>query len=349
MEKQIKVNSNCKISINELLKIYINRERYKINIKINKNKTLLKRKINIDALPIKDILSYSRLDTLKCPLKYKLKYEDKNYTSSTSLALNIGTLCHKGMELKYQNVSIDDILKGFYNGFEDEKIKGINELREAYYFEYEEVNEKSGLTYNDKVNTYLNKLKFEPIDEEWEIVGTELEFKICYKNLAVIKGFIDRVDKNKITGEIRVIDYKTNNKLFSHSDLTTPLQMYIYSLACYEIFGEYPVACIYDLLFFNEKQIGGTKGWMKRGEKKLDKVLNEIIWFKQMGKDFFPPKATPLCFWCEYCENNPNADILYKDLCDYYSLWTPQDKNFKTNKEWIEPVKDNDWDDDGWD
>lgn len=318
---------------------------------INKNCSTIK--VDINNFPIKDILSYSRIDTLQsCPYKYKLKYVDKNYTSTTSLALELGTLCHKGMELKYQGDDVNKIKKHIYTGFNEtnkneEYIRGLNELKDDYFFEYEEINKKSKMNYCDKMKIYFDKLLNESIDDEWKCIGTEVEFKINYKNIAIIKGFIDRVDENINTKEIRVIDYKTNNTEFDKSHLTTPLQMFIYSLACKELYGKIPTYCIYDLLFLNKKQIGGTKGWLKRGEKKLDSLLNQIIYLQDMGEKYYKPNQTPLCHWCDYCKTNLNADELYNTLCEYYSLWTPDIKIYKNNKEWIEPIDDI-FEDGGW-
>ena len=70
----------------------------------------MENKLNIEIdLPIKDVLSYSRIDVFKqCPYRYKLKYIDKNYTNTSSLALDTGVLAHYCMEMKYSGMSIDD-------------------------------------------------------------------------------------------------------------------------------------------------------------------------------------------------------------------------------------------------
>lgn len=312
-------------------------------VEVNVNKQLVK--TDVSKLPIKDELSYSRIDTLSCPYKYKLKYVEKNYTDIKSIALEIGTACHYAMEQKYNNVKFKDSHRDFLNGCEE--AKGLNQIIDDYPFEYYDINKKSNMSYEDKVEIFINKLKNEPFENDWICIGTEVPFKIIYKDKSIIKGSIDRVDKNIDSGEIRVIDYKTNNQLFDSKKLTTPLQMYIYSLACKELYGDYPTECIYDMLFLDTKQYGGTKGWMKRGEKKLDKLLDKIIWYKSLGNEHYEPNPTPLCFWCDYCKTNPNSNDKFNSLCDYYSLWTPEENVFKTNMKWIEPCsEDDDWDDD---
>lgn len=311
-----------------------------------------KLKENIE-LPINDVLSYSRIDVFKqCPYRYKLKYIDKNYTNTTSLALQIGTLAHYCMEMKYSGMPINDILTGLEVGFKNnnEVIKGLNELIEEYPFEFYEVNEKSGMSVEDKIKVLNNKLKNEITDEDWEVIGLEKEFEIVFNNKARIKGFIDRIDKNKKTGEIRVIDYKTNNKEYDKKDLATPLQMYIYSLACYEMYGIYPSECIYDMLFLDVKQKGGTKGFLDRGFKALNKILDSMIYYQELGSNYLQPKPSPLCAWCPFSVTNPNSDPWYNNLCEYYSLWTRENKTFKVNKTWQSPTLENKDDEiEGWD
>lgn len=292
-------------------------------------------------LPIDSILSYSRIDCFKqCAYKYKLKYIEKNYTETTSLALQLGTLSHYIFELKYtpnQTMSLEEIWQGFLDGFEEDGIKGWNELVEEYGFEVYEVDEKTGNSVEDRVQIMKDKFFNETIEDEWEVIGLEKEFIITFNNKAKIKGFIDRVDRHKETGEIRVIDYKTNKKLYDSKQLPSSLQFYIYALACKELYGKYPTECVYDMLFLDTKQYALTKGWEKRCFTALDKLLDSIIWYQEIGKEHMPPKPCVLCYWCDFNENNPNSDPFYNMLCKYYMKWTPNNKVFTKNKEWIPP------------
>ena len=307
-------------------------------------------------LPIDSILSYSRIDCFKqCAYKYKLKYIEKNYTETTSLALQLGTLSHYIFELKYtpnQTMSLEEIWQGFLDGFEEDGIKGWNELVEEYGFEVYEVDEKTGNSVEERVEIMKDKFFNEAIEEEWEVIGLEKDFLITFNNKAKIKGFIDRVDRHKVTGEIRVIDYKTNKKLYDSKQLPSSLQFYIYALACKELYGQYPTECVYDMLFLDTKQYALTKGWEKRCFKALDKLLDSIIWYQEVGKEHMPPKPCVLCHWCDYCKTNPNADEDYKHLCDYHSLWSRNNKTFEVNKKWIPPIFDDsdemDLEDLGW-
>ena len=302
-------------------------------------------------LPIQDILSYSRIDTYKsCKMRYKLQYLDKNYSNTTSLALSLGSLSHRAFEMKYtpgQTMSLDEIWQGFLDGFEVDgnHMPGWNELCDEYGFDIYEVDSKTGNSVEDRVEIMKDKFFNEPIDEDWEVIGLEQEFLITFNNKAKIKGFIDRVDRNKVTGELRVVDYKSNKKPYEQKDLATSLQFYIYALACKELYGQYPSECVYDMIFLDMKQYALTKGWEQRGFKALNKILDEMIWYQELGSEQIPPKASPLCHFCPFCKTNPNADPFYNTLCDFHSLWTREKKTFAVNKQWIAPSINDDEDD----
>ena len=310
------------------------------------DKDCKKIKIDINLLPIKERLSYSRIDCFKsCEYKYKLKYINKNYTDDSSLALRIGTILHLGLEFKYLNkFSNKEILDIVKNGYieDNENIIGLNELKEEYPFEWEE-EDKFGRTYDEKIKLYESRI-MEDIESEWECIGCEVDFNILFENKAVIHGFIDRVDRHKETGELRVVDYKSSKKPYDKKDLATPMQMYIYALACKEMYGEFPSEFMYDMILIGEKQKAMTKGWEKRGDKALKKLIDQLIVHNENNNKNMKPSASPLCFWCSYSDTNPNATN-GKGLCEYNLLWTPENKIWKKNKEWIEETEDDGWGD----
>ena len=91
---------------------------------------------------------------------------------------------------------------------------------------------------------------------------------------------------------------------------------------------------MYDFILLGQQVLGGTKGWLARADKKLNKILDQIQECKTSS--LWAPKPSPLCYWCPYCKNNPNASPEFQDLCPYFSLWTPNDrKNFSVNLEWF--------------
>ena len=54
------------------------------------------------------------------------------------------------------------------------------------------------------------KIQSDEMKEGWVIIGTEEPFDLTINGI-VVRGRIDRIEKNKNTGEVRVLDYKTSN------------------------------------------------------------------------------------------------------------------------------------------
>lgn len=278
--------------------------------------------------------SYSSLSLLKqCPYKYFLKYIKGNYCSTSSIALEIGNICHKVMELKESeklpfNKLTEILTKGYHST--EENLKGIREIKDFYFDDWLTVGRKSGISYQDKINSFVeNRIRISD-SLEWEIVATEKPFLIEVDGVK-ITGKIDKVEKNS-NGDYKITDYKTNDKVFDDKDLKTPLQMYIYALACNSLYGKFPVCFEYDFLLLNEKRQAMSKGWEKRGQTQLKKLLEEREAFYQAIE--FAPNPTPLCYWCEMSQNSYIQDET-NGLCKYFSLWTPTNKSWEVNEKYI--------------
>ena len=288
-------------------------------------------------------ISYSKLSTFEqCPRKFMFKYEQKKRSDTTSLALEIGTIAHYGMELTGralidgQKPDYEHIRKVVMDGYDEKHenttvhIPGVTELKEKYFFEWVEPDNKSGMNYDEKLKIYFDNLHNLEQDREWKPIAVELEFEFPYKDLFLMYGFIDRVDVNK-AGEYRVVDYKSSKKLFDEKDIKTPMQMYFYTLAVEDMFGATPVEHLYDFVFLGKVQGACSKGYKERGEKKLMKLWSALSECRETG--VWKSIPSPLCYWCEYCKNNPNASEDYKEECVYYSKWMPHNKTFEKNKE----------------
>lgn len=291
--------------------------------------------------------SYSKLSTfIQCPMKYKLKYVDGNFEASEAIHLDIGNLLHKVLEIKYRNIienkenNYEELLEIIQNGIAEETEKdkgkyiiGIEKIKEKFGEDrFIEIDSKSNLSYEDKLQVFYDYLEKDDIGF-WKPFVVEQPFEFNYEGKAILNGFIDRIDINE-NGDLRVVDYKSSNKVFDDKDLTTPLQMFIYALACENLFGKRPIEYQYDMILLGAKQNACTKGYFNRGLKKLNKTLDDIREYEESGN--YKPKPTPLCHWCEFSETNPNATFYLQDLCEYYCLWTPNKKTFEKNKEFVE-------------
>lgn len=297
-------------------------------------------------------VSYSKLNLFEnCAFRYKLKYIDGNYGDSQTLALELGSILHKGLELKGldkiqgKDTDYDELKNILYQGTTEktekdtELLTGINVIKNKYIEDWNFNTDPMQISYDDKMNLYINKvLPSRMEDKAWEVIGVEQAFEFVYDNKCIIHGFIDRIDKS-IEGALKVVDYKSSKKVFREADIKTPLQMVIYDLACLFMYNTLPEFHEYDFILLDKKQTTEdgvcSKGYLKRGLKKIDKLLSQIAEFERTG--IYKPSATPLCYWCDYPDmsHTPNANIKFAGLCPYYSLWTPENKTFKKNREWI--------------
>lgn len=291
--------------------------------------------------------SYSALSVfLHCPFQFFEKYVLKNIADEQTLALSLGSILHKGKEL----VSLDlmagrspdyatieqYILNGYIGadkaGEKEERLPGIINLKQRFFEDWAAIDNKSGLTYEEKLENYFDGLKTEEHDTEWHTLGVEVPFEFDFEGVTLF-GFIDNISENS-RGQLRIVDYKTSKQIFQDKDVKTPLQMLIYYLATQNMYpGREIVQCLYDFIALGKTQEAGTKGWINRGTVKLRKTLASIEECKKTC--IWKPAPTPLCYWCHYSKSNPKADQVTKHLCDYHSLYTPEYRDFiSVNKPW---------------
>jgi len=288
------------------------------------------------------VFSYSKIEVFKnCPLQYRYKYIEKKYSQDTSIALELGSLCHYVLEQKGrmvadgQAVNYDKLNDILMNGTTEtdektkEKLLGVYQLKKKYFEVWHEADNASGASYDEKVRLFNQVLHEEMEDTEWKPTYFEKPFEFVWDDKVILKGFIDRID---VKGDqYRTVDYKTSKKIYEQSKLATSLQFGIYALAILSEFGVLPIESIYRFILIDDEQYALTKGWEKRLIKALDKVFGEIEVSEK--KEIFIPKPSPLCHWCNFCQTNPEATI-YRNECEFFSKWTPTQKTFEVNKKW---------------
>ena len=288
------------------------------------------------------VFSYSKMEVFKnCPLQYRYKYIEKKYSQDTSIALELGSLCHYVLEQKGKMIvsgetvdyeKLNDILM---NGVTetDEKTKeellGVNQLKRKYFEVWHEADNASGASYDEKIKLFDKVLHNEMEETDWKPTYFEKPFEFVWDNKVILKGFIDRIDTKD--GQYRTVDYKTSKKVYEQSKLATSLQFGVYALAILNEFGVLPIESEYRFILIDDKQYALTKGWESRLIKAMDKVFGDIEASEK--KDVFVPKPSPLCHWCNFCQTNPEATI-YRNECEYFSKWAPTQKTFEVNKKW---------------
>lgn len=296
--------------------------------------------------------SYSKLSTYEsCGFKYKLIYKDKHFVNDASIATDFGTLVHHMEEVMARNIQqgktldYSALITEFYNintAFDEWKqddgqtVLGVNSLKQKYPFDFYE-KDKNGLSYEDKVERYVSTgihrlADFLNQNPGLQIVGIEQPFQVEYAEGVVFHGFIDRVFYNPITDEYLVEDIKTYSAPLERKDLTTPLQFVFYVNALKSLYPtaqEDHIHCFYELPLCGTKQEAGTKGFLERGNRKIEKLLSSIA----AGE--FDPHPTPLCHWCVFSATKPNQPEEAKNLCPYFSHWTRDNKDFTVEYEWM--------------
>ena len=88
------------------------------------------------------VFSYSKMEVFKnCPLQYRYKYIEKKYSQDTSIALELGSLCHYVLEQKGKMIvsgetvdyeKLNDILMNGVTETDEktkEKLLGVNQLK----------------------------------------------------------------------------------------------------------------------------------------------------------------------------------------------------------------------------
>lgn len=278
-------------------------------------------------------------------MHYKLKYIDKNFIPLDTLPIHLGNLCHKIKELQMssQDYTYEYLMQILEEGYVDESnpresVMGLNSIKSKFYEEFYEVSSKSGLDYRQKIENFKENIKKDMKKDDWEILAVEQLFEFEYEDV-IITGKIDRIDRNLNTNEIRVIDYKTSDKPFDEKELPTALQMYIYNLAIENIYGIFPTVNKYVFLFLDKEQYALTKGWESRGAKALSKLTEDMK--GSYVSNEFVPKPSPLCAFCGFSGSGYVKNEATNGMCQYYSLWTREDKTFEVNKKYDPLTHDN--------
>ena len=153
------------------------------------------------------VFSYSKLEVFRnCPLQYRYKYIEKKYSQDTSIALELGSLCHYVLEQKgrmiaaKQNVDYEKLNSILFDGVSEtdektkEKLLGVNQLKRKYFEVWHKADNASGASYDEKIKLFIQVLHEEMEDTEWKPTYFERPFEFVWDNKVILKGFIDRID-----------------------------------------------------------------------------------------------------------------------------------------------------------
>ena len=276
--------------------------------------------------------SYSKLDTFQqCGYRYKLKYVDGHYISCDSIATELGTAIHACEEAIAKAIQAGEKID--YVKLKNDLLIKMYELKFKYPTDFVKL-DKANKTYSQKIYAYVEKAiynleKYFDTNKNLRVLGMEQEFNYKF-NGYTFHGFIDRVFQDINTGELIIQDIKTYAVPVDSAKLKVPLQFVVYCLAAKELYDcDYSkMRCEYYLPFCELTQQAGTINFIETGKEKLIQIFADIE-----AKEF-KPNQSPLCHYCEFCITNPAAPLESKFLCPYHSLWTKENKSFKTANEW---------------
>lgn len=259
-------------------------------------------------------ISYSGLSTYKqCPMKYDFVYNKGCRSEEKTIALELGGFTHEILEDKI-NMQIEGNLN--LMSLLDKFNKGLIEIEKTFQLE----------EYEEKIEIFRKRILKKEEFDGWKPVCSEMPFEFEFNGF-MFNGFIDLVLEKD--GEYKVKDYKSSKKEFDEKELPTNLQFFIYCLAIERKFGKPSIEHEFDFILLGTKQMALTRGFYNRGIKLLTKLTDEL-----KNDTVFKPKPSPLCHWCHLSGNTCVPSEWFNGACHYYSLWHPDDKNYKVNKTW---------------
>lgn len=277
--------------------------------------------------PGKMALSYSKMSMyIQCPRRYRLCYIDRFGVKPQGF-FSIGSTIHNTLE-KFYNIkpkkgkepTLDELLQLYDQCWITAGYSSKQEEQEYYQ------NGKKWL-----VNYYEKFVKGQYIPAYM----TEEYFELPIgKNLHVMIGYIDRVQKNP-DGSYEILDYKTDPKVRSQEEVDKDLQLTIYYWAMrnkgidikrlgliFIRFGEivYTTRSQKDIDFIDEyvKEVG-DRMWSD-GEKyillkKEYESKNETIPEEKI-EEIFPSKVNKYCGGCDYLKGCPKEQLIKTEYQD---------------------------------
>lgn len=182
------------------------------------------------------VWSFSRLNSFyNCKREWKLHYIDCNKSEGSAMA-QFGSFVHKILE-KYVKGELDFFeLSDYYEQHFDEEVyldfppNKYVDLRESYY--------NKGAAYLENADLML---------DQFDVLGVEKEVHFQIDDVELI-GYIDLLLRDKITGEIIILDHKSATiKILKSGKISKTdqghfesfkRQLYLYSMAVKEEYGD---------------------------------------------------------------------------------------------------------------
>ena len=224
----------------------------------------------------------------QCPYAFYLKKIDRTEVNEGNFYSEAGGFMHEILEKIFSNkITLDKAIDYFTDNYSNAIVYSARQS-----------------TVEKKYSQGLDYLASLELDDmaQYEILGVEKEVRFELDEYKFI-GFIDLLIRNKTTKEIIIVDHKSSDHFLKKDG--TPLknqkdnfeayskQMYLYSKAVYDEYGEYPTRIVWNHFYdmqvtnipFNKDDYDATLQWAVEIIKKIytDSEFNAVNNYMMCG------------------------------------------------------------------
>lgn len=230
-------------------------------------------------------LSFSRIDTYDhCPRSFRYRYLDRLPTLP-SPHLSFGTSIHGALETYHARTLLGPLS-------EQELLEALYEAWEGRGFA--DLTREEQLAYYRRAQTVLRRYHARGLPADRTTAATEAWFEVPFEDTAVVVGSIDRIDVDD-HGALHVVDYKTNRRVRSRSEVARSLQLSLYALACQHLYGALPATVALDFV------VAGLTVTVGLDELDLDRARQVVLdTAAAIRAERFPATPNRLCDWCDH-------------------------------------------------
>ena len=245
--------------------------------------------------------SHSRLSTFEqCPLQYKFRYLDKIKRDVKTIEAFMGSRVHDTLEKLYRDLkltklnSIGDLLNYYNEQWEKHWHEGIWIVKQEYTSQdYRRLGERCLRDYYRRYQPFNNEVT----------LGLEEEVRLCLDEGRKYRmiGYMDRLAQ-KPDGVIEIHDYKTSLSLPTQEKIDRDRQLALYQIAVQQKWPDAKnIKLIWHYLAFDRDFVS------YRNPQQLNELKENTIALidKIETTTDFQPRASQLCFWCEYADLCP--------------------------------------------
>jgi putative RecB family exonuclease len=248
-------------------------------------------------------LSFSRIDLYgTCPRSFRYRYVDR-LPSKPSPHLSFGSSVHAALEEFHDRTlperpDVDALLAALYDHWDRAGFAQLPRDEQLRFYRHAQ----------DVLRRYHARGSL----EGRRVVATEAWFEVPFAYEAVVVGSIDRVDVDD-DGALHVVDYKTNRRARSRTDVAGSLQLALYALACQHLYGQLPASVALDFV------VPGVTVAVDLDELDLDAARTAVLDTAAAIREArFPTTPNRLCDWCDHravCPAwSPDGEVVYGEL-----------------------------------